>query len=195
MAARRRPQLHQRAADLEGARAEAAPGEDLQAVERQAASSRRCRTSSASISTRRTRRWCSRSTRRARSRRSTAPSRACRSRRVAAAPWKSVSDTTRDGAGAVFTSTQLCASAYGFLISEKETIPPSGPASARRRSQSTLPAGYRPRGSAATITTPHPELNRHAAYPSRANTAAGPAAVPLLRPATDEQGRAERVTQ
>ena len=29
----RRPQLHQRAADLEGARPQAAPGEDLQAVE------------------------------------------------------------------------------------------------------------------------------------------------------------------
>jgi SRSO17 transposase len=89
----------------------------------------------------------------------------------------------------------LCVAAYGFLISEKETIPPSGPASARRRSQSTLPAGYRPRGSAATVTTPHAELNRHAAYPSRAHAGAGPATMPLLRPTTDQQSRAERVTQ
>jgi SRSO17 transposase len=36
----------------------------------------------------------------------------------------------------------LCIAAYGFLISEKETIPPSGPAGAQRRSQSTVPAGY-----------------------------------------------------
>jgi SRSO17 transposase len=89
----------------------------------------------------------------------------------------------------------LCVAAYGFLISEKETIPPSGPASARQRSQPTLPAGYRPRGSAATVTTPHAELNRHAAYPPRAHAGAGPATVPLLRPATDKKGRAERVTQ
>ena len=39
----------------------------------------------------------------------------------------------------------LCVAAYGFLISEKETIPPSGPACARRCSQSAVPAGYRPR--------------------------------------------------
>jgi SRSO17 transposase len=89
----------------------------------------------------------------------------------------------------------LCVAAYGFLISEKETIPPSGPASARQRSQPTLPAGYRPRGSAATVTTPHAELNRHAAYPPRPHAGAGPATVPLLRPATDKKGRAERVTQ
>ena len=51
-------------------------------------SSTRCATSSASISTRRTARWCSASTRRARSRRSTAPSRCCpcgRARRSGAA--------------------------------------------------------------------------------------------------------------
>jgi SRSO17 transposase len=57
----------------------------------------------------------------------------------------------------------LCIAAYGFLISEKETIPPSGPARTRRRSQSALPASCRPRGSAAAVTTPYVELNRHAA--------------------------------
>ena len=73
-------------------------------------------------------------------------------------------------AGAAFTITQrLCVAAYGFLISEKETIPPSGPACARRRSQSTVPAGYRPRGSPAAVTTPHAEFHRNAAYPSRAH--------------------------
>jgi SRSO17 transposase len=89
----------------------------------------------------------------------------------------------------------LCVAAYGFLISEKETIPPSGPASARQRSQPTLPAGYRPRGSAATVTTPHAELNRHAAYPPRPHAGAGPATVPLLRPAIAAGRQAERVTQ
>ena len=38
----------------------------------------------------------------------------------------------------------LCVAAYGFLVSEKATIPPSGPARARRGSQSALPASYRP---------------------------------------------------
>jgi SRSO17 transposase len=42
----------------------------------------------------------------------------------------------------------LCIAAYGFLISERETIPPSAPRSARPFSPSELPGGYRPRGSA-----------------------------------------------
>jgi len=41
----------------------------------------------------------------------------------------------------------LCIAAYGFLISERETIPPSGPRSAALLPQSTLPDSYRPRGS------------------------------------------------
>ena len=49
----------------------------------------------------------------------------------------------------------LCIAAYGFLISEKETIPPSGHSCAWRRTQSSLPASYRPRGSAAAFATPH----------------------------------------
>src|SRR6478672_8500502 len=41
----------------------------------------------------------------------------------------------------------LCIAAYGFLVSETETIPPSGPTPAWRGAQSALPARYRPRGS------------------------------------------------
>ena len=41
----------------------------------------------------------------------------------------------------------LCIAAYGFLVSEREAIPPSGPARARCLAQSALPGGYRPRGS------------------------------------------------
>jgi SRSO17 transposase len=40
----------------------------------------------------------------------------------------------------------LCIAAYGFLISERETIPPSGPRSAALFRQPALPEGYRPRG-------------------------------------------------
>ena len=42
----------------------------------------------------------------------------------------------------------LCIAAYGFLISERETIPPSAPRPAALLGQLALPAGYRPRGSA-----------------------------------------------
>ncbi len=42
----------------------------------------------------------------------------------------------------------LCIAAYGFLISERETIPPSGPASATLFPQLAVPEGYRPRGAA-----------------------------------------------
>jgi SRSO17 transposase len=42
----------------------------------------------------------------------------------------------------------LCIAAYGFLISEREMIPPSGPAFTTLFPQLAVPDGYRPRGSA-----------------------------------------------
>ena len=39
----------------------------------------------------------------------------------------------------------MCIAAYGFLISERETIPPSGPRSARGVQELAVSAGYRPR--------------------------------------------------
>jgi SRSO17 transposase len=41
----------------------------------------------------------------------------------------------------------LCIAAYGFLISERETIPPSGPRAAAMLPKLAVPDGYRPRGS------------------------------------------------
>jgi SRSO17 transposase len=41
----------------------------------------------------------------------------------------------------------LCIAAYGFLISERGTIPPSGPRSTRLLPQLAVPDSYRPRGS------------------------------------------------
>ena len=43
----------------------------------------------------------------------------------------------------------LCIAAYAFLISERETIPPSGPRPATLFTQLAVPQGYRPRGAAA----------------------------------------------
>ena len=40
----------------------------------------------------------------------------------------------------------LCIAAYGFLVSERETIPPSEPRSAALLPQLVVPDGYRPRG-------------------------------------------------
>ena len=57
----------------------------------------------------------------------------------------------------------MCIAAYGFLISERETIPPSGPRSATPFKKSPLPENYRPRGSAAQDRTSHPKLDRHRA--------------------------------
>ena len=42
----------------------------------------------------------------------------------------------------------LCIAAYGFLVSERETIPPSGARSTRLFKETTIPETYRPRGSA-----------------------------------------------
>ena len=42
----------------------------------------------------------------------------------------------------------LCIAAYGFLISERETIPPSGPHPTTMLQTPPLPEGYRPRGAA-----------------------------------------------
>jgi SRSO17 transposase len=42
----------------------------------------------------------------------------------------------------------LCIAAYGFLVSERAAIPPSGSRSPARLSAPALPDGYRPRGSA-----------------------------------------------
>ena len=42
----------------------------------------------------------------------------------------------------------LCIAAYGFLISERETIPPSGYRPTAFSPKAGLPPSYRPRGSA-----------------------------------------------
>jgi SRSO17 transposase len=61
----------------------------------------------------------------------------------------------------------LAIAAYGFLISEREGIPPSGPHSAAPIEKSPLPSGYRPRGAPDPATAPHPQLDCH--DPSRAD--------------------------
>jgi SRSO17 transposase len=75
----------------------------------------------------------------------------------------------------------LCIAAYGFLISEQETIPPSGPRSAARFPEPAVPDGYRPRGAAAAPRTPRPELHRNPAPTPDRRARQNPAAMPMLR--------------
>ena len=75
----------------------------------------------------------------------------------------------------------LCIAAYGFLVSEQETIPPSGPAYAWRSPRPGVPAGYRPRGAAVAFATPRAELDRYPAHSSRTRFRPRTAAMSLLR--------------
>jgi SRSO17 transposase len=74
----------------------------------------------------------------------------------------------------------LCIASYGFLISERETIPPSGPCAPRRFSESSLPAGYRPRGAASTNSTSHSQLDSNRALSVDPGTCQKFAPLPML---------------
>jgi SRSO17 transposase len=75
----------------------------------------------------------------------------------------------------------LCIAAYGFLVSERETIPPSGPSRAGCRAKPALPDGYRPRGAPDPDATPRPQLDRHAPPQIGSRDRPNAAAMPLLR--------------
>ena len=77
----------------------------------------------------------------------------------------------------------LCIAAYGFLISERETIPPSAPGSARPFPELAIPGGYRPRGSAATARTPHPKLDHNHALANDRRPRQDTAAMSMLQSA------------
>ena len=85
----------------------------------------------------------------------------------------------------------LCIAAYGFLVSETETIPPSGHPSSWCRPRSAVPAGYRPRGAAATLAAPCAELHRHSAHPPRTLPAARTATLSMLRTNASAHGQAD----
>jgi len=74
----------------------------------------------------------------------------------------------------------LCIAAYGFLVSERETIPPSGPHCAGLFAELAVPAGYRPRGAAAATRTPRSQLDRHDAPTPRPCSHPTPITMPML---------------
>src|SRR5215470_9784673 len=75
----------------------------------------------------------------------------------------------------------LCIAAYGFLVSERETIPPCGPRCATRFKKLALPDGYRPRGSATENTASRPELDRDDAHKIDRSACSDSATMPVLR--------------
>ena len=78
----------------------------------------------------------------------------------------------------------LCVAAYGFLISERETIPPSGPGAARRGAQAGLPSGYRPRGTTDPTRKACPQFHRHSAAKAHSSPCTQTPAMSLLRTTT-----------
>jgi len=75
----------------------------------------------------------------------------------------------------------LCIAAYGFLISEREMIPPSQACSARGITQAAIPRSYQPRGSAAAARTARPKLDCDNASTADRSSRNRSAAMSLLR--------------
>ena len=86
----------------------------------------------------------------------------------------------------------LCIAAYGFLISERETISPSAPRRARPFSSPALPDGYRPRGSAVASRTAHSQLDCNGATKVDRRYRRHAAEMPMLRSASGQTSTAEK---
>jgi SRSO17 transposase len=89
----------------------------------------------------------------------------------------------------------LCIAAYGFLISERETIPPSGPRSARTFAKPAISAGYRPRGAAAAAATPRPQLDRDRPLRNGGCDRQNAATMPMLRTQISTKHATQLMTQ
>jgi SRSO17 transposase len=75
----------------------------------------------------------------------------------------------------------LCIAAYGFLVSERETIPPSGPHCAVLFPHLAVPAGYRPRGSTVEARAARRQLDRNGASMSDDRPRQASAPMSMLR--------------
>lgn len=80
----------------------------------------------------------------------------------------------------------LCIAAYGFLITEQETIPPSGPGPTANRQMPALPAGYRPRGAAAQTRAPCAQLDRDAPATPHRRSRQKPRSMSVLQRASQD---------
>src|SRR5476649_3092092 len=75
----------------------------------------------------------------------------------------------------------LCITAYGFLVSERERIPPSGPCYTTRFEKLAVPEGNRSGGSTAEDRTPRPQLDSHDAQKIDHLARQHPFTMPMLR--------------
>ena len=89
----------------------------------------------------------------------------------------------------------LCIAAYGFLISERQTTPPSGPDAAAWRQKPALPEGYRPRGAADPTRTARPQLDRHSATTPHGGDRQGPKPMSMLQHAPKKHEPKKLMTQ
>lgn len=85
--------------------------------------------------------------------------------------------------------------AYGFLISERERIPPSGPDRAAAIEKPALPSGYRPRGAPDPAATPRSELDRHHPSPVGRRDCSDTATMSMLQPSHAAQPATKFVIQ
>ena len=79
----------------------------------------------------------------------------------------------------------MCIAAYAFLISERETIPPSGPRSSRMLAKPAIPSSYRPRGAPDPAATSRSQLDRYPASQLARRDRTQAATMPMLRAQMD----------
>ena len=89
----------------------------------------------------------------------------------------------------------LCIAAYGFLISERERIPPSGPRCAGMLAKPAVSGGHRPRGAAAPTPTPHPQLDRNGPLQNGGCDRPDAATMPVLRTQISTKRATQFMTQ
>jgi SRSO17 transposase len=89
----------------------------------------------------------------------------------------------------------LCIAAYGFLISERETIPPSEPRSAMPFATPAIPENHRPRGAATAHPAPHPQLDCHDATALDHRTRERTLPMPMLCTADNPETSPTSMTQ
>jgi len=74
----------------------------------------------------------------------------------------------------------LCIAAYGFLISERSRIPPSGDVEATTFQAPCLPSGFRPRGAPDPARAPRRSLHHDPAHQPRTISGTAPPAMSVL---------------
>ena len=87
----------------------------------------------------------------------------------------------------------LCIAAYGFIVSQREAIPPSAPAETRDREKPSLSGGYRPRGSPDPAPTTRRQLDRDHQDKTGHRSRSQPSAMPVLHNA--DVAKTQFVTQ